>query len=231
MRAALYYAPPAGHPLSRRAAMWLGRDAWSGESLPRGPIDGFAPEILDELTAAPRRYGFHATLKPPFRIAEGRNLDGLRLHLGAFARERQPVLIPALQLERIGSFFAMTPAIDTAELQALAADVVRGFDAFRAPPTPEEVARRRPERLTPRQRDHLAVWGYPYVFDEFRFHMTLTGPVPEEHREPVETVLRARFADLIGQPLVVDALCLFVEPDPPGDFVVDTAIPLAGRVR
>lgn len=229
MRAALYYAPPVDHPLARRAATWLGRDVWSEECLPRGPVDGFAPEVLDALTAEPRRYGFHATLKPPFRMAEGCGLDGLRSHLSAFGRERSPVLIPALQLERIGSFFALTPGIDPAGLRALAADIVRNFDAFRAPPTPEEVARRQPGRLTPRQRDHLAAWGYPYVFDEFRFHMTLTGPVPAEHRDPIEAVLRARFADLLGEPLVVDALCLFVEPDPPGDFVVDMAIPLAGR--
>jgi putative phosphonate metabolism protein len=228
MRAALYYAPPANHPLTHRAAQWLGRDAWSGVALVRDACDGFDPGTLDALTAEPRRYGFHATLKPPFRLAEGCSLDGLRSSLASFGRDRRPVLIPDLTLERIGAFFALTPGGDPAELKALAADAVRDFERFRAPPTVEELARRRPERLTPRQRDYLTVWGYPYVFDEFRFHMTLTGPVPEAQCEAMDAVLRVRFADFIGRPLMVDTVCLFVEPVSPGDFVVDTAIPLSG---
>jgi putative phosphonate metabolism protein len=229
MRAALYYAPSPDHPLSRCAARWLGRDAWSGADLARGACDGFDPDALDTLTAEPRRYGFHATLKPPFRLAEGCSLDGLRSSLASFGGDRRAVVIPELALERIGAFFALTPGGgDPADLQALAADAVRAFDAFRAPPTAEEIARRRPERLTPGQRENLAAWGYPYVFDEFRFHMTLTGPVPEAQCAAMDAVLRARFADFIGRPLVVDRLCLFVEPVSPGDFVVDTATPLAG---
>ena len=230
MRAALYYAPPADHPLTHRAAHWLGRDAWSGADLARGACDGFDPDTLDALTAEPRRYGFHATLKPPFRLAEGCSLDGLRSSLASFGRDRPPVLIPDLtaRADR-GLLRAHAGGDGPADLQALAADAVRDFDAFRAPPTGEEIARRRPERLTPRQRENLAAWGYPYVFDEFRFHMTLTGPVPEEQREAMDAVLRARFADFIGRPLMVDTLCLFVEPVPPGDFVVDTAIPLSGQ--
>ena len=229
MRAALYFAPPANHPLSDAAAAWLGRDALSGARRDRGLVSGVDPATIDALTADPRRYGFHATMKAPFRMAEGRNLDGLRLCLDAFCRARAPILIPELRLERIGPFFALTPGQDLPDLLSLAADAVRAFDPFRAPPTAEEIGRRRPERLTPRQRAYLADWGYPYVFEEFRFHMTLTGPVPEEQQVAMEAVLRARFADFIGRPLMVDALCLFVEPDPPGDFVVDTATPLSGR--
>ena len=232
MRLAVYFAPPSDHPLSLRAASWLGRDAWDSRLLePVAPVDGFDAAAIRALTADPRRYGFHATLKPPFHLAEGQSVDELRSCVAAFCRERQPVLIPELRLERIGAFFALTPTEDQPDLLALAAGAVRNFDVFRAPPTAEEIARRRPDRLTPRQREHLAAWGYPYVFDEFRFHMTLTGPVPEAEHEAMEVVLRARFADFIGRPLMVDALCLFVEPDPPGDFVVDTAIPLAGPGR
>lgn len=226
MRAALYFAPAADHPLSLRAATWLGRDPWNGTSLERGPVGEADPAGVDELTAEPRRYGFHATLKPPFRLAEGLDIDGLRRRLAEFCRDRAPVLIPALRLERIGAFFALTPGEAVPALSALAADVVRQFEAFRAPPTEAEMARRKPERLTSRQREYLVAWGYPYVFDEFRFHMTLTGPVPELQREAMDAVLRARFAEFIGRPLLVDMICLFVEPEPPGDFLVDSAVPL-----
>lgn len=230
MRAALYYAPPVDHPLSRCAAGWLGRDAWSGAHARAESSGGFDADTVEALTAEPRRYGFHATLKPPFRLAEGCSVDDLRSSLSSFCSERAPVLIPTLELSRIGAFFALTPGeTDPADLQMLAADAVRCFDTFRAPPTPDEIARRRPERLSPGQRENLAAWGYPYVFDEFRFHMTLTGPVPEPQRDPLEAVLRARFAAFIGRPLAINMLCLFVEPVSPGDFVVDTAIPLAGH--
>ena len=227
MRFALYAAPPAQNRLSQAAARWLGRDAWGGAVSPRAPAPGFDAATLDRLTAEPRRYGFHATLKPPFRLAGGATIDGLRSALQAFGASAPAVLVPALDLRRIGPFFALVPEGDLPALQALAAAVVRSFEPFRAPLTEDEVARRRPERLTPRQREHLAAWGYPYVFDEFRFHMTLTGPVPEELRDPMEAVLRERFAAFIGRPLAIDSLALFVEPEPPGNFVVDCAVPLA----
>ena len=226
MRIALYFAPPAQARLSSTAATWLGRDAWGGAAR-RPHIDGFDTAELDRLTAEPRRYGFHATLKPPFRLAGGRTLEGLRAAVQDFSAAAPAVVIPALDLRRIGGFFALVPDRELPALQGLAAAVVRQFEPFRAPLSDEEVARRRPDRLTLRQREHLSAWGYPYVFDEFRFHMTLTGPVEEHRRDDVEAVLRERFGVFIGRPLAVDALCLFVEPNPPGDFVVESTYPLA----
>jgi putative phosphonate metabolism protein len=228
MRAAIYFTPPPEHALARTAAAWLGRDAWTGARLDRGPVEGLDAEAAAALTAEPRRYGFHATLKPPFRLAEGRSLAALRAALDAFCRTRPPVRIAALRLEAIGSFFALTPAGDSAAVDELAAAVVRTFDRFRAQLTAEEAARRHPERLTPRRREHLAAWGYPYVLDEFRFHMTLTGPVPERQRGAIAAVLRRRFAGFIGAPLAVDRLCLFVEHHAGGDFTVDAAFRLKG---
>ncbi len=88
----------------------------------------------------------------------------------------------------------MIPAEPSAELELLAAEATKAFDPFRAPLSPEDRARRNPDRPTPRQRDYLDRWGYPYVFEEFRFHMTLTGRLPAERREPVVAMLRERFA-------------------------------------
>lgn len=228
MRAAIYYAPPADNPLSLCAAGWLGRDAWTGRVVHTRPGSDVDPETLAVLTAEPRQYGFHATLKPPFRLAEGATLADLRRSLAAFCRGRGPSVIASLTLARLGSFFALVPGGDTPGLSGLASDAVRSFEPFRAPLTAAEVARRRPERLTERQREYLAAWGYPYVFDEFRFHLTLTGPVPEAEWDSVESRLRSRFAPFIGRPLAVDTICIFVQPQPPGDFVVDTAISLPG---
>lgn len=220
MRVGIYFTPPADHPLVRVAADWLGRDAFSGRVEERGAVDGLTPGDVDELTASPRRYGFHATLKPPFRLAEGRTRDEVGVALAAFVGSHAPTTIPSLALSRIGAFFALTSDDELGEINDLAADAVRAFEPFRAPLNADEFARRRPERLTTAQRENLEHWGYPYLFDEFRFHMTLTGPVPEARRDAVEAVLRRRFADFIGQPLPVDGVALFCEPAPPGDFVV-----------
>jgi putative phosphonate metabolism protein len=231
MRVAVFFAPSKDHPLSRAAALWLGREAYSGERLAQPPVDGFDVATMAALTADPRRYGFHATLKPPFRLADGRGLDAVRASLAAFCRGRTWPTIAALRIERIGPFFALTPDGQAPAIDQLAAEVVGAFDGFRARPSDEEIARRRPEVLTSRQQENLRLWGYPYVFDDFRFHMTLTGPVAREHRGRMEAALGDRFSAFVGKPLALDALSLFVEPDPPGGFVVDTRVAMTDAAR
>jgi putative phosphonate metabolism protein len=227
MRVAVYFTPPADHLLVRNASAWLGRDAFTGEQVRREPVAGFEDVALQAMTADPRRYGFHATLKPPFRVAAGHSLDAIRASLAAFCMERATLTIQALQLVEIGPFFALTAMKDEDRIGELAGGVVRAFEPFRAPTTVAELARRRPEHLTERQRRNLRDWGYPYVLHDFRFHLTLTGPVPTEHRARMAGVLRERFASFIGRPLAIDALSLFRESAPPGDFVVDTIVALA----
>jgi putative phosphonate metabolism protein len=220
MRVAVFFTPPPEHPLTRAAALWLGRDPFSGEEFPPSARDDVAAGEIASLTAAPRRYGFHATLKPPFRLAGGCRLEDVDLALDEAARGLAPVDLGRLSIAEIGSFFALIPATEGIGLQEFAGEIVRRFDRFRAPPTPDEIARRRPERLSPRQRENLTRWGYPYVFEDFRFHMTLTGPVAERRRAEVRRVLEDRFRPLVDTPVVVDALALFVELTPPGDFMV-----------
>jgi hypothetical protein len=110
------------------------------------------------------------------------------------------------------------PAWHSDELQQLAADCVTAFDAFRAPLTAEDLARRKPERLTERQRDYLDRWGYPYVMEEFRFHMTLTGRLNDERRGPIVAWLRQRFATLDLTTLAIDRIALFRQEDAASRF-------------
>ena len=65
-RVAVYYAPLPDDPLFAASATWLGRDPESGAPAPQPDIAGIA-----EVTAEPRLYGFHATLKPPMRLPDG----------------------------------------------------------------------------------------------------------------------------------------------------------------
>src|ERR1700761_478085 len=203
-RYAIYYAPPPGSELDRFGARLLGYDAFSGNELPFP--DGIDQTVPDwrELTHDPRKYGFHATLKAPLPLAESKSEAELVAACEAFAQAPRPIPVIKPVVNAIGDFIAIVPAERSAELDQLAADSVREFDSFRAPLTPEDRARRNPSRLTPRQCDYLDRWGYPYVMEEFRFHMTLTGRLPAERRETMLAILRQRFAMLQMTELAID---------------------------
>lgn len=148
-----------------------------------------------------------------------------------FASSSAPFVIPRLKLQGIGPFFALVPEEPVAELNQLANDVVVSFDRFRAPLRDAEIAKRRPERLSEAQRQNLDRWGYPYVFDEFRFHMTLTGPVDEKQRPHVERVLDDFFAPVLDDPVEVANLALFVEPEKGAPFEIHSLHPMTGGTK
>ncbi len=223
MRAAIYFTPPADAPLTRLAADWLGRDAFDGAAA--RPLDAERAAIVAE----PARYGFHATMKAPFRLADDATLPALDEALASFCAAHSAPTIARLALRRIAQFFALVPDETEPALDKLAGECVRGFERFRAPLSTREWERRRPETLTTRQRRHLEDWGYPHVFEDFRFHMTLTGRVPDEAAAPIEATLARHFEPLLGQPLPVDGLALFVEPEPGGPFVVHSRHPLRSQ--
>jgi 2'-5' RNA ligase len=193
-RYAVYYTPAAGTPLAVRAASWLGRCAYDGQPRARADLPALADLDLDALTADPRLYGFHATLKAPFELAEGRGEGEILAFAERFAAGR-PAFTAPIAVAALGSFLAFRLAEPTSEMEALHAACVRDFEPFRAAISEFDLARRRKRPLTPGQDGHLVRWGYPYVFDEFRFHMTLTGAIRDEaQRRRVLEALTTYFA-------------------------------------
>ncbi|MCA1299374.1 DUF1045 domain-containing protein [Stappia indica] len=229
MRYALYFTPPAEHPLVLRAEEWLGRSAF-GRNVTPLEIGGLTPAARTERVTEPARYGFHGTLKAPFRLAEGTSEADLIAALDDFAA-KTPRLPLSLRLSALDGFLALTPAGDAAALNGFAGAVVRGFDRFRARMTPAERARRRPERLDAVQLRHLDDWGYPYVFEAFRFHMTLTGRLDAPATEETLAALRMHFAQALAADLVIDHLALFRESEPGAPFTCLHLAPLTGAVR
>lgn len=208
-RYAVYYTPV--RELAAFGAAWFGWDPATGDSPPHPVAE--APGIdLPRITEAPRRYGFHATMKAPFRLAQGVEAAALPDALARFCAAEDAVTLEAgLALTRLEGFLALTPAGQSAALSSLEMRLVEALDPFRAPLTPAEVARRDPGRLSPRQRHMLERWGYPYVGEEFRFHMTLTGRLSDAEAASVEAILRPRLAPLLPMPFVIDALSLLGE--------------------
>jgi len=177
-RYAIYYAPAKDDPLWAKASAWLGRDAYDGRSITRPDVAELQDIDLDALTADPRGYGFHATLKAPFELADGATEEELLAFAQTFAAGRiafEGRLAPAA----LGRFLALRLEEPSAAMDALASDCVRAFDPFRAPLSAFDLARRRKSPLSPEQDARLVEWGYPYIFDDFRFHMTLTGKVAD----------------------------------------------------
>lgn len=210
-RYAIYWAPERGSRLAAFGAGLLGWDVETSSDAPRLRIDGL-PAPVEELTAAPRRYGFHGTLKPPFRLAEGRKRTGLERATATLASDLTAFDAPPLELHDRFGFPALSPDAPCAELDALAARCVTELDTFRAPPSETELARRRAAGLSDRQEAHLLRWGYPYVLDEFRFHLTLAGMLLPEIAKGFATAINPHLTGVVGAPWRVREICLFGDP-------------------
>lgn len=224
-RFALYAAPPASSALAGFGARWLGRDAETGADLPPPALSHLATERWRAITADARHYAFHGTLKAPFALADGMDYAGLTAALSDFTRTQAAFALP-LALARIAGFLALVPAGEVPPLQALADACVARFEPFRRPETAEQVDKRR-RGLTARQSALLDRWGYPYVFDEFRYHMTLTGRLDEAETAPVMDELAPLLQDALAEPLRIDALCLFAQADRAAPFRLIRRFPLA----
>lgn len=208
------------------AGRWLGRDAFANAA--------FAAEGVGEIDAAeqfrtteePRRYGFHATLKAPFELASSVTERDLMEAAMEFASKTSAFTLPQLVLGQLGRFFALVPGGLYPALQNFSADVVRSFEPFRAALSEADIARRKPDQLDEAHRANLMRWGYPYVMEQFRFHMTLTGQVEPGRQAATAAALGQIFADHIGRPLSISGLAVFVEETRGMPFTVHSWLPL-----
>ena len=231
-RYALYYAPRLEEGLAVAASQWLGRNAETGQARALKPASEFTAERLAEITAEPRRYGFHGTLKPPLVLCDGASERDLLAAVGSFAARRRPFTVPSMALGCLSGFMALVPGQPSNELQDLADCCVIEFDEFRRPADEAELARRRASGLSPRQDELLLRWGYPYVLEEWRFHLTLTGRIHDEgERTAIGGMLRRQFAGFIDRPLAVRDLCVFRQAEPGRPFIVLARFALGGGRR
>jgi putative phosphonate metabolism protein len=229
-RYAIYYAPPTTSELWQRAARWLGRDPATG-SVSNDGIAGIDGTTLTAITPSATRYGFHATLKAPFPLAAGESRADLEAALQAFSLRHGRVSLGKLELRLLDGFLALTPVLQSAALTEFAGKVVADFDGFRAPMTASERERRLKSNLTAYQIGLMDHYGYPYVMDQFLFHMTLTDRMPPEQQETVIAAASEWFAPVLGQDMILDRLSLFHEPESGAPFIRATDFPLSSEVK
>jgi Protein of unknown function (DUF1045) len=213
IRLAIYYSPQPESPLAAAANTWLGRNI-RGEAIARPTVLGLSEARLNEILSAPFHYAFHGTIKPPFRLAPGATIEEVARRLESFAAGWKQFLLPPLTLTSMHDFFCLRPAAPSPQLHTLAARATEDFDVFRHPPSKEELDKRRKVGLTALQEKMLLTWGYPYVMDEFRFHLTLTGNVVENReKEALHRELQERFPESILRDIPFSGLSLFIEMD------------------
>lgn len=218
-RYAAYYAPAVGSPWWEFGSHWLGRCAATGEERPQPPIGAVTPDLQRELTAAPRRYGWHATLKAPFALAPGASATDLQARLGALCRARDAFDLPPFEVVLLDDFLALVTAAPCPPVDRLAEACVVDLHPFAAALSPGEVSRRRASRLSPEEDALLLRWGYPFVFEHFRFHLSLTGSLRGAPPDVV-AALKSAAQQAVERlpPCRFDAVSLFAEPRPGSDF-------------
>lgn len=213
MRVALYWAPAPTDPLHGAGSAWLGRDAEHDTTTGQPPIKGIA-----EATAAPALYGFHATLRPPMRLATG--WPEFMAAADRVARSTAPFELPKLALDIMDGALALRETAPCAAMHALADACVQETDRHRLPPSDAELARRRGTGLSPTQDALLLRWGYPYVMAQWRFHMTLTSRLAPEARTILHQAATSHFATALSLPRRIHDLCVFTQPEPDTPFLL-----------
>ena len=211
MRAALYWSPPLGDPLFDAGNIWLGRDPQTGAALRQPAVAGLA-----DMTANPRGYGFHCTLRPPMRLAT--DWAALLQAAQSVASAARPFVLPRLVVNDVDGFLAITLSAPSPAMQALADCCVRQTNPHRRPPDRAELARRHAAGLTARQTAMLERWGYPYVMQEWLFHMTLSRRLSSGEMARLRPIAEAHFAPALAMPRMVEDICVFTQGD--GDFLI-----------
>jgi putative phosphonate metabolism protein len=223
-RVAVYYAPALDDPLWAAGNRWLGRDPETGATIarPRG-ID--IPNLTDE----PAGYGLHATLKPPMRLARGTRYEDFAQAVADLAGGLTAFPLPPLAVENLDGFLALREQAESSRLQALADKAVATLDRFREPPEAAELARRRRHGLTEAEEAMLERWGYPYVFQLWRFHITLSRRLDAAEMAKARPVAEAHFAEALAHPRAVSALTVFTQRAAGAPFLIAERFPFGDQ--
>ena len=224
-RFAIYFVPDPSEAWAQFCTAWLGWDITSSKAVAHPELNnGVGP--VSAITAVPRRYGLHATIKPPFRLRAGKSPRALLRTAQDLVADTAPLTLSRLEVSRLSRFLALTVAGETTDLNNMAARMVRGLDDFRAPPSDHELERRRAANLSSAQEENLLKWGYPHVMDQFRFHITLTSKLPKDDLAKTEAALERHLLPNLPNPFTIRELALVGE-DEEGFFHLLERLPLS----
>jgi putative phosphonate metabolism protein len=226
LRVAVYYVPELDDPLWAAGNRWLGRDPETGATLER-PAAIDIPSLTDE----PAVYGLHATLKPPMRLAAGTRYEDFAAAVAELAAGLTAFVLPPLAVENLDGFLALREQEPSPDLQALADSAVATLDGFREQPEAAELARRRRHGLTEAEETMLERWGYPYVFQLWRFHITLSRRLNEAEMAKARPIAESYFAESLALARQVSSIAIFTQRAAGQPFLVAQRFPLAPSTK
>jgi Protein of unknown function (DUF1045) len=207
-RYAIYYTPQPGSALAAFGRSWFGR-ANDGATLQAFSSAGLPDSGSAKITPFPGRYsGLHALFVAPFGLRDEITVEHVRTRLIDFAAHRKTVETGPLTLSRAGRYLVLRPVEPRPALDWLAAQCVNAFEAFAT--EPDEAEDEHPH-LSPYQRLLLRSFGHTDVMSEYRFSITLTGPLDSAHLDRVSQALWPVIEDICAEGVTVDGLSLFGE--------------------
>ena len=225
-RFAIYYVPPESDYLTKFSASWFGWDAYQGIKVNYPMLRNLNYDLKD-ITSKPSKYGLHGTLKAPFFLAPNRTIDELRLSLSVLSHSIKKFEIPSICLRIISGFIAIVPSTQNESMNYLAKKCLEDLDRFREIESPDILNKRRVVGLSPSEEHYLFRWGYPYVLDNFRFHLTMTTKLTSEVSKNVLSVLNSELRVVLKAPLAISKIYLFGESKLHGRFEVIEEFSLA----
>ncbi|MDR2455433.1 MAG: DUF1045 domain-containing protein [Deltaproteobacteria bacterium] len=215
VRYAVYHAPSIETELHRLGRLVLGRSLWDPKAGPSAPKASI--------------YGFHATLVAPFRTLSSKG--ALLETLNDAASKLKPVRIDKLALAGLPPGFpAIVPLFQPPELSELEASLVTAMNKHRRPPAPGEAARR--GLLSARQAQLNQKWGYPFVFEEFRYHLTLGDLCGDQASLEKRLAHLSELFDesLLSQGLTIDKLQLCLQEEASSPFRAVSEVRIGPRL-
>jgi hypothetical protein len=215
MRYAIYFCPASDTPLGR-----LGHDWLAAAHAPELP--GISTERRNALLVKVRRYGWHATIRAPFTLADDVTYDDVHHAATSVANACASFELP-LHIHRLAGFLALRPCVDSTQPKQLAATCLKALAPLCAPLS-GEMMEQRSAGLDADEITFLRRYGYPYVLDRYRFHLTLSAPATEFEEQAMRQWLAPRVAELPSTR--VDALSICREATPGGAVELIERIPL-----
>jgi 2'-5' RNA ligase len=225
-RYAVYFSPSADSQLGQFGQRVLCRSATSDRKPNASSTFSDQARWL-RLTEKPAHYGFHATLKAPFELKRSITVDKLTRAVTDFATSQSPIELTSLSPRNLGDFMALTLENEIETLSKFALDCVISLEPFRQVLSDGDMQRRKLHGISSRQESLLLEYGYPYVADEFRFHLTLSDKL-SKHDQDYKTWVISEYDKLVVRPPVLDQIAIYAQTDRQSPFIQVAEFALSG---
>ncbi len=208
-RYAIYYAPIENPELDLFGKCWLGWDPYKGEETTKSDLSKLPSfKKFSGLVLTPKQYGFHGTIKAPFRLKNKYTYSDLENKVREISKQIQSFHLDKLVIKKLGNFIALTPSKNL-KVNDVSNKFVEGLDFLRDDLSEDEIKKRHPHKLSFNQKKMLFKWGYPYVFNEFKFHLTLTGKLRIEEIDNVYKYLQTILKSVNLRKIHFKSICIF----------------------